>query len=90
MLLRVLIAVQMASVALLGGIMRGPVPAIPFQALAEIVAALAFPGVSLGLPIGVILALRHAGLPLWKRWVLIGIEAALYLATLLAILPAVQ
>lgn len=90
MMLRALIAVQMAMITLLGWIVRGPVLAIPFQVLAEIVAALAFPGVLLGLPIGVILALRRSGLPLWKRCVLIGIEVALYFATLLALLPAVQ
>ena len=90
MVLRALIVAQIASVALLGAATRGTLLAPSVRGLPESAAALGFYPVFLGFPLGVLIASRRAVLPSWKRHVILGIEAALSFATLVAILPAVQ
>jgi hypothetical protein len=90
MVLRLLIAVQLTWVALLGVVARGVFPSGPALGLAESAVGLCFLPALIAFPVLVSAALRRACLPTWKRRLVVGIEASLCLATVIAALPAVQ
>ena len=90
MILRALIAVQIAWVALVGAVARGVFPAPSPLGWVEAAVFLTFYPALFAFPVGVHLALRRSGLPRWKTHAVAGVEAALVFATLVAALPAVQ
>jgi hypothetical protein len=90
MVLRLLIAAQIAWVAALGVVARGIFPPRPFLGWAESAIGLAFLPALVAFPVLVSRSLGRAGLPPWKRRAVAGIEAILCLASFLAVLPAVQ
>ncbi|MFO0960414.1 MAG: hypothetical protein U0800_23760 [Isosphaeraceae bacterium] len=89
-LLRTLLAAQVASITFIGIAARGDLLPSWARFWGEAFAAIAFYPVLLGFPISVLIASRRAVLPAGKRFILIGIEAALGFAAIVAILPAVQ
>ncbi len=90
MALRLLIIAQITWIAVVGAETRGILGASSMPTVIGLVIALTLYPVLIGFPIAVWFAARRAGLPTWKRRVLLGIEAALGYATFLALLPAVQ
>ena len=90
MVLRALIVIQIAWVTLLGVVARGVFPASPLLGWAEAVIFPVFTPALVAFPVGVNFALRRSALPPWKHRAVVGIEAALCFASLIAVLPAVQ
>ena len=89
MVLRILIIAQVACVALLGGAARLTFISSSARWWSESFTALGFYPVWAGFPLAIWYASRRQALPVWKRWLLRGIEVALGFAALIAILPAV-
>jgi hypothetical protein len=90
MVIRALIAVQLVWVGLLGLIARGIFPTGPALEWAEVAVVPLFPLAFVAFPVLVTLALRRAGLPPWKCSAVVGIEVMLCVASVVAVLPAVQ
>ena len=91
--LRLLVILQIALVAFLGAAFReGPYAVFsePWATPAMRTAVVLFYPVWIGFPILGYQAVGRSNLPVWKCWIIAGVEAALVFATLLALWPAVS